>query len=68
MQHWKEYLASIYFDPQHPASFSGPNKLYKAVKDAGKFKIGKQRISKWLRDQDSYSLTFDVISTDLELL
>ena len=61
MTDWKEYLASIYFDPKHPGSFAGPDKLYKTVKAEGKFKIGKYRISKWLRDQDAYSLTKGVI-------
>ena len=60
MSDWKEYLASVYFDPRHPGSLAGPQKLYDAVKAAGKFKIGKNRISKWLRDQDAYSLTKDV--------
>lgn len=57
MSNWKEYLASVYFDPSHPGSFGGPEKLYKTVQAEGKFKIGKYRIGKWLRDQDAYSLT-----------
>lgn len=57
MTDWKRYLASIYFDPGHPGSFGGPSKLYEAVKVDGKYNIGKYRISKWLRDQDAYSLT-----------
>ena len=27
-----DYLSKIYFDPQHPASYSGPRKLYNLVK------------------------------------
>lgn len=57
MTDWKQYLTSIYFDPSHPGSFAGANKLYETVKTEGKYKIGKYRISKWLRDQDAYSLT-----------
>lgn len=57
MPNWKEYLASIYFAP---GSFASPGKLYKAVKDDGKFQIGQYRIAKWLRDQDAYSLTKNV--------
>ena len=57
MTEWKDYLATIYFDPSHPGSFAGPNKLYAAVKREGKFKIGKRRIAQWLGDQDAYSLT-----------
>ena len=57
MYEWKKYLASIYFDPSHPGSYAGPEKLYKTVKEEGKFKIGQYRIKKWLQDQESYSLT-----------
>ena len=57
MSRWKEYLAPIYFAPSHPGSFGGPVKLFEAVKAEGKFKIGKYKIAKWLRDQDAYSLT-----------
>ena len=48
---------SIYFNPKHPASFAGPDKLYDVVKSEDKFKIGRYRIRKWLQDQDAYSLT-----------
>lgn len=54
---WQKYLASVYFDPSHPGSFAGPEKLYKIVKSEGRFKIGKHRIAKWLSNQDAYSLT-----------
>ena len=54
---WKQYLSSIYFEPSHTGSFTGPNKLYETVKAEGKFKIGKYKIAKWLRDQNAYSLT-----------
>ena len=32
MSNWEKYLKSIYFDPSHPASFGGPDRLYKIVK------------------------------------
>jgi hypothetical protein len=57
MDDWKTYLSSIYFDPKHPGSFSGPTKLYEAVKADGKYTIGRHRIRKWLQDQESFSLT-----------
>ena len=60
MKTWKDYLEAIYFDPKHPGSFTGPDKLYKVVKAEGKFKIGRYRIKKWLQDQESYSLTKDI--------
>ncbi len=57
MPDWEDYLASIYYEPGHPASYSGPTKLYQWVKSENKFKIGQNRIRKWLREQESYSLT-----------
>lgn len=57
MAAWKQYLNTIYFDTNHPASYAGASKLYTVVKQEGKFKIGKRRIQQWLQDQESYSLT-----------
>ncbi len=57
MADWKDYLSSIYFDPKHPGSLSGPDKLYKITKSEGKFKIKRQQIREWLQDQEAYSLT-----------
>ena len=57
MSDWKQYLSSLYFDPSSRSSFLGPEKLYQLVKSEGKFKIGRHRITKWLRNQESYSLT-----------
>jgi hypothetical protein len=53
---WKDYLAKIYLDPASPASFQGVDKIYRYVKEEGKYKIGKSRIQKWLNNQDSYSV------------
>ncbi|XP_053392046.1 uncharacterized protein LOC128554760 [Mercenaria mercenaria] len=49
-------IKRIDFDPSHPASFSGPQKLYKAVKEEGKYFIGMHRIRKFLHNQEAYSL------------
>ena len=57
MSDCKQYLSSLYFDPRSPSSFLGPDKLYQLVKSEGKFKIWRHRITKWLRNQESYSLT-----------
>lgn len=57
MTDWKDYLESIYYEPGHPASYSGPTKLYQWVKSNGKYKIGQNRIREWLQVQDTYSLT-----------
>ena len=57
MDDWQKYLESIYHDPSHPGSFTGPETLYKVVLAEGKFKIGRHHIRKWLQDQELYSLT-----------
>ena len=57
MSDWKQYLSSLYYNSKHPASYSGPEKLYQYVKEEGQHRIGKHRIRKWLQDQESYSLT-----------
>ena len=49
-----EYLQSIYYDPSHPASFSGLDKLYRYVKSIGK-NISKGIIKKWLIRQAVYN-------------
>jgi len=57
MAKWKEYLNSIYYDAEHPASYAGLSKLHKVVKLEGKFRIGRHRIKQWLQDQEAYSMT-----------
>ena len=57
MTDWKQYLSSLYFNPNSPASYLGPEKLYQFVKSQGKYKIGRHRVRQWLQDQESYSLT-----------
>lgn len=50
------YLQRIYYDPKHPGSFKGPNKLHRVVKKEGKFNVGIGKIRNWLNSQESYSL------------
>ena len=50
-----EYLASIFYDPKKPGSFSGPRALYKAVKTEGKRVISMGKIMKWLKSQEVYT-------------
>lgn len=57
---YTDYLKSIYYDPKQPASFTGPEKLYQIVKKHGKYKISRNKIKRWLRDQDVYTLHKDV--------
>ena len=55
MSNWEKYLKSIFFDPSHPASFGGPDRLYKIVKKEGKYTISHSQIKKWIQKQESYS-------------
>ena len=41
-------MADIWTDPQHPAAFTGPEKLYQIIRKEGKFKIGRGTIKKFL--------------------
>jgi hypothetical protein len=52
---WEKYLERIYKNPRHPGSFSGPLKLYQAVKNEGKFIIGQSRIRNWLKGNSTYT-------------
>ena len=49
-----DYLAKIYFDEKHPASYAGVDKVYRAANDEGQ-NISKGQIIKWLRKQDVYT-------------
>ena len=53
---WEDYLAKIYYDPVNAGSFSGPEKLYRYVRKAGKYVLRKYKIRKWLQRQEAYSL------------
>lgn len=52
----ESYLRQIYFDPKHPGSFKGPQKLYQAIKEEGRHNIGLTEIKRWLKDSESFSL------------
>lgn len=51
----RDYLAQIYFNPKHPASFQNPLRLYKTVKQEGKYKISHSQIKRWIQQKHSYS-------------
>lgn len=57
---FREYLKSLYFDVNSPASFSGVEKLYQVVKKQGKYKISRNKIKQWLQEQDVYTLHKDL--------
>ena len=56
MSDLEEYLHDIYFDPNNPASFSGPDKLYRYTQRKGKHDISHIKMRKWLQQQEAYSL------------
>ena len=56
MASWQDYLKDIYFNPTNPASFGGTEKLYQYVKKDGQFDLSRNKISKWLHQQEPYSL------------
>ena len=49
MASWEQYLKTIYYDPSSPASFAGPDKLFRFVRKDGKFVLSKYKIRKWLQ-------------------
>jgi transposase InsO family protein len=51
----ENYLRSIYYEPSHPSSFAGVDKLHRAVKKEGKHSISKYRIKQWLSKQSNYT-------------
>ncbi len=53
---WEDYLKDVYYNPSNPASFSGPDKLYRYVRKSGKYVLTRYRIRKWLQRQEAYSL------------
>ena len=51
-----QYLYDLYYNPETPASFSSVDAVYCTVKNDGKFKISQNKIRKWLKQQDMYTL------------
>ena len=51
-----DVLKSIYYNPSHPASYSGIQSLYRAVKADGRVKPNVKDIKSWLEEQDTYTL------------
>ena len=52
----EEYIDKTWTDPGHPATFVGPEKLYKIIKKEGKFNIGRGKLKKFLAKKDTYSV------------
>ena len=58
---YQNYLKKIYYNPEHPASFSGLEKLYRAVRKDGKYVLGRTKIKAWLIKQEPFTLHRAVI-------
>ena len=56
MKPWETFLEETYFDPKKPASFAGPQKLYRNLKENGYQGVKYKEVSAWLRDRESYDL------------
>lgn len=53
---YQDYLNSIYYDPTQAASYSGVEKLYRAVRKEGRFVISRKKINEWLLKQEDYAV------------
>ena len=56
----EQYLKAIYYDASHPASYSGLDKLYRAITREGRFSITKRKLKEWLKTQETYTLHHQV--------
>ena len=56
MLNMDDYLSSVYYDPKRSGGYGGMERLYADVKKEGKFKISREKVKKWLMEQDAYTL------------
>jgi len=52
MSSLEDYLKAVYYDPANAGNFSGPDKLYRYVRKAGKYVISKYRIRNDYKDRN----------------
>ena len=52
----KAYFKTIYYDPSHPASYSGLDRLYREVKREGHYNIKRKDLKNWLTSKETYGL------------
>ena len=57
---YQDYLEKIYYDPQHPGSFGGVDKL-QGRRQEGKYVLGRTKIRKWLETQETFGLHRHII-------
>ena len=52
----EKYLTKLFYTPASPGAFGGVDRLYRTVKQEGKYNISRGKILKFLRKQDAYTL------------
>ena len=52
----EDKLQKIYYDLGNGASFSGPDALYRVLKQKGFKKVKHKQIEDWLQKQETYSI------------
>jgi hypothetical protein len=52
----RDYVQKIWNDPAHPASFSGPEKVYQIIRKEGRYNIGLGTIKKILSNKETYTV------------
>ena len=50
------YIYDLYYNSERRVSFGGADAVYRTVKNDGKFKISRNKIREWLKQQDTYTL------------
>ena len=53
----KRYLEDIYYDLSHLGSYSGVDKLYRAVRAEGKHKISRKKLEEFLKPKKPVGCT-----------
>ena len=49
-------MADLYYNPESQGSFGGVDAVYRTVKNDGEFKISRNKIKNWLKQQDTCTL------------
>jgi transposase InsO family protein len=49
-----EFLSSVYYDPLHPGSYSGIQKLWNSIKNDNPYKVTYKNVKDWLKKQEGY--------------
>ena len=50
----EEFLASVYYDPLNPGSYTGITKLWNVVKNDNPYKLTRNEVQEWLQKEDTY--------------